>query len=79
MLFVRPTRGHEGGYRVNEMYTILGDEKITPASALVGLSEKEKKAMKFSILKNVVIISVAFTFLFTAYNASANLQSSLNA
>ncbi|XP_045110446.1 UNC93-like protein [Portunus trituberculatus] len=30
------------------------------------------------ILKNIIIISIAFTFLFTAYNSMANLQSSIN-
>ncbi len=33
---------------------------------------------KFSIVKNVVLISFGFTFLFTAYNSSAALQSSVN-
>ena len=31
-----------------------------------------------AILKNIIIISIAFTFLFTAYNSMANLQSSIN-
>ena len=30
------------------------------------------------IIKNIVIISLAFMFLFTAYNSMANLQSSIN-
>ncbi|CAL4066106.1 unnamed protein product, partial [Meganyctiphanes norvegica] len=37
------------------------------------------KSMKFVIMKNIIIMSIAFTFNFTAYNAMANLQSSINA
>lgn len=33
---------------------------------------------KFGMLKNVVVISFAFMFLFTAFNSMANLQSSIN-
>jgi len=36
------------------------------------------KDEQFSILKNVILISTGFTFLFTAYNSSAALQSSVN-
>lgn len=39
---------------------------------------QDEKVEKLSILKNIVIISVAFIFLFTAYNSMANLQSSIN-
>lgn len=38
----------------------------------------EEKQEKFSIMKNIIIISIAFVFLFTAYNSMANLQSSMN-
>ena len=31
-----------------------------------------------SIIKNILIISLAFTFLFTSFNSMANLQSSIN-
>ena len=37
-----------------------------------------EKDEKFAILKNVFLISIGFTFLFTAYNSSAALQSSVN-
>ncbi|XP_063872168.1 UNC93-like protein isoform X1 [Scylla paramamosain] len=35
-------------------------------------------AQQRAIMKNVLIISLAFTFLFTAFNSMANLQSSIN-
>ncbi|XP_042205192.1 UNC93-like protein isoform X2 [Homarus americanus] len=41
------------------------------------LTEEERKE-KFAIMKNIIIISVAFTFLFTSYNSMSNLQSSIN-
>ena len=43
-----------------------------------GLSDEEKKTMKFGIMKNVIIISIAFMLLFTAFQSMAQLQSSLN-
>ena len=43
-----------------------------------GLSDEEKKNMKFGIMKNVIIISIAFMLLFTAFQSMAQLQSSLN-
>lgn len=42
---------------------------------LEGFGEKEKGR----IFKNVLVISVAFMFHFTAFHGTANLQSSLNA
>lgn len=39
---------------------------------------KEEKQEKFGMLKNVVVISFAFCFLFTAFNSMSNLQSSIN-
>ncbi|XP_042887689.1 UNC93-like protein [Penaeus japonicus] len=47
---------------------VAGPKILTPA---------EKKE-KFAIMKNIIIISIAFTFLFTSYNSMANLQSSIN-
>nr|XP_045611692.1 UNC93-like protein [Procambarus clarkii] len=41
------------------------------------LTAKARKE-KFAILKNIFIISLAFTFLFTSHNSIANLQSSIN-
>ncbi|XP_071534487.1 UNC93-like protein isoform X2 [Panulirus ornatus] len=39
---------------------------------------REEKTEKLAIMKNVIIISVAFTFLFTSFNALSNLESSIN-
>lgn len=39
---------------------------------------KDEQLEKIRILKNVVIISIAFMFLFTSFNSMANLQSSIN-
>ncbi|XP_018010588.1 UNC93-like protein isoform X2 [Hyalella azteca] len=47
-------------------------------SNLEKMDPTQTKAMKFGIMKNIIVISIAFTFLFTAYNAMANLQSSIN-
>lgn len=33
---------------------------------------------RYRVLKNVITISFAFTFLFTAFNGTSNLQSSIN-
>lgn len=46
--------------------------------APIDISPEQKKKLTLGIMKNVVVISIAFTFLFTAYNAMANLQSSIN-
>lgn len=40
--------------------------------------EENNRRVSRSIFKNIITISVAFTFLFTAYNSMANLQSSIN-
>lgn len=42
------------------------------------LTDSERKQLKFSILKNVIVISIAFMLLFTAFQSMANLQSSIN-
>nr|XP_027224358.1 UNC93-like protein [Penaeus vannamei] len=39
---------------------------------------KEEKQTKLAITKNLLLISLAFTFQFTSYNSNINLQSSLN-
>ncbi|XP_047502686.1 LOW QUALITY PROTEIN: UNC93-like protein [Penaeus chinensis] len=39
---------------------------------------KEEKQVKQVITKNLLLISLAFTFQFTSYNSNINLQSSLN-
>lgn len=71
-----------------------GEEKGTSGTAATGgqvagstagladvtqkvLSEEEKQE-KLLIVRNIIIISLAFTFLFTSYNAVANLQASIN-
>lgn len=41
-------------------------------------SQQNNPKTQRMILKNIIIISIAFTFLFTAYNSMANLQSSIN-
>lgn len=51
---------------------------VATVSKYSNLPEAEKKILKFKILKNIVIISIAFVFLFTSYNSMANLQSSIN-
>ncbi|XP_050733429.1 UNC93-like protein [Eriocheir sinensis] len=55
---------------------------IAKAELAVVVSKKEltkdEKLEKFRILKNVIIISIAFMFLFTSFNSMANLQSSIN-
>lgn len=38
------------------------------------MTQKEINAEKFAIWKNVVVISVAFIFLFTAFNSMGNVQ-----
>lgn len=52
----------------------LADGKVARDRVLTPEEKKEKNA----ILKNIIIISIAFTFLFTSYNSMANLQSSIN-
>lgn len=51
---------------------------VAAVSKYSNLSEAEKKTLRLKILKNIVIISIAFVFLFTSYNSMANLQSSIN-
>ncbi|KAK4316099.1 hypothetical protein Pmani_012743 [Petrolisthes manimaculis] len=70
--------------------TFVGDEapsseitKATEAGSCVASTKgkeltEEEKLEKFRILKNVIIISIAFMFLFTSFNSMANLQSSIN-
>ncbi|KAG7155255.1 protein unc-93 homolog A-like [Homarus americanus] len=69
----------EEGSQVSKATT----EKNVGSSGVGGSGErsnltKEEKMMKMSMIKNIVIISLAFTFLFTSYNTTAGLQSSLN-
>ncbi|XP_045611693.2 protein unc-93 homolog A [Procambarus clarkii] len=52
-------------------------EKSTGKVGRKDLTPEEKKE-KFAIMKNIFLISVAFTFLFTSYNSMSNLQSSIN-
>ncbi|XP_012939457.2 protein unc-93 homolog A [Aplysia californica] len=57
-----------------EMTVIDGEKKPVPAADL----EPEPKMNKRQILKNVFVVSLGFTFLFTAFSAMSNLQTSLN-
>ena len=41
-------------------------------------SKSEFNMTKFQIIKNILVVSVAFLFLFTAFQSLSNLQSSLN-
>ena len=41
-------------------------------------AKSEFSMTKFQIIKNIVVVSVAFLFLFTAFQSLSNLQSSLN-
>lgn len=52
----------------------LADE----AQAKTVLSPEECKKERFKIIKNMIIISFGFLFLFTAFQSLQNLQSSLN-
>ncbi|KAG7155751.1 UNC93-like 1 [Homarus americanus] len=60
--------------------TEAGDSSSASPTTAVQKKEltEEEKIEKFRILKNVVIISIAFMFLFTSFNSMANLQSSIN-
>ncbi|XP_037772642.1 UNC93-like protein [Penaeus monodon] len=49
----------------------------TETSPRQGLAREEKQ-VKLVITKNLLLISLAFTFQFTSYNSNINLQSSLN-
>ncbi|XP_069973442.1 UNC93-like protein [Penaeus vannamei] len=51
---------------------------VTPGVAGPKVLTPEEKKEKFAIMKNIIIISIAFTFLFTSYNSMSNLQSSIN-
>ncbi|KAG1702353.1 UNC93-like protein [Nymphon striatum] len=42
------------------------------------LSEKDKRLAKFKIIKNLLVVSFGFLLLFTAFNSTSNLQSSIN-
>lgn len=42
------------------------------------LTDEEVRREKFRIMKNVILISVSFLLLFTAFQSMANLQSSIN-
>ena len=48
---------------------------LTEVSVLPTMTVKQEK---LHIIKNTIIISIAFMLLFTAYNSMANLQSSIN-
>ncbi|KAF2353759.1 Ion channel regulatory protein UNC-93 [Trinorchestia longiramus] len=75
----------QNGYN-NRAYDVEdsdGTDSISkkPSESVPPIPEKDPettKSMKLGIMKNIIMISVAFTFLFTAYNAMANLQSSIN-
>jgi len=49
-----------------------------PASSKNSVQEKYEPKENRRMLRNVLLISFSFTCLFTAFNAMANLQSSIN-
>ncbi|XP_063607088.1 UNC93-like protein [Penaeus indicus] len=51
---------------------------VAPAFKGPKILTPEEKREKIAIFKNIIVISVAFTFLFTSYNSMSNLQSSIN-
>ncbi|KAK4316098.1 hypothetical protein Pmani_012742 [Petrolisthes manimaculis] len=58
-----------------------GQNGLAGADSVVVQKRKmtpEEQAEKKAIMKNIIIISIAFLFLFTSYNSMANLQSSIN-
>ena len=56
-----------------------GMEASRPSSGRFdNLTGSEAKRVRFGIIKNVVVISIAFMLLFTAFQSMAALQSSLN-
>jgi len=53
-------------------------EQATSRSAVDSMTEEEIKSEKRGILKNVLLISLAFLLLFTAFQSMSALQSSIN-
>ncbi|XP_071443973.1 UNC93-like protein [Hetaerina americana] len=61
---------------MNNTVSFEGDKSVpSPGVTTLSFSPKEK----WRILKNVTVVSVAFMFQFTAFQGTANLQSSINA
>ncbi|KAK7043279.1 Ion channel regulatory protein UNC-93 [Halocaridina rubra] len=76
--------GYEGKADINTDRDITHDDKDQKNDKRedkkqeIETNEVERKKEKKRILKNILIISTSFFFLFTSYNSMSNLQSSLN-
>jgi hypothetical protein len=68
----------KGGEDPNANKISKKDPEAAPPSRYANLSDEETKQLKRGILKNVIVISIAFMLLFTAFQSMASLQSSLN-
>ena len=66
--------------QVNNRKLSIGEklERSKTKTAFADLNEEEIKIAKRGILRNVIIISLSFMLLFTAYQSMASLQSSIN-
>ena len=66
--------------RVNNRKLSIGEklERSKTKTVFADLNEEEIKTAKRGILRNVIIISLSFMLLFTAYQSMASLQSSIN-
>ncbi|XP_053401423.1 protein unc-93 homolog A-like [Mercenaria mercenaria] len=58
-------------------YGATGNGYKSSADSKLAMAETYKMT-KFQVLKNLVVVSIAFLFLFTAFQSLSNLQSSLN-
>ena len=63
---------------VNKSEEADGSSSVKSGRQFDLLTDSERKKLKFSIFKNVIVISFAFMLLFTAFQSMANLQSSIN-
>jgi MFS family permease len=63
-----------------EKFKLESDSQPPPSyDKAAGMEDQYKSKMdKMTILKNVFVVSLGFTFLFTAFNSMSNLQTSLN-
>lgn len=76
----RANEGFDGGETsvVESKDQNYNDSEKKVSSQFSGLSPGEVKRYKFLIMKNVVVISISFMLLFTAFQSMAALQSSIN-
>lgn len=73
-----PFKEVELSYGVTQGTAKNGEVTEKGASNGVSPAATDDPGQRRAIMKNVFIISIAFTFLFTAFNSMANLQSSIN-